>query len=87
MIMASLTWTTPERTTASAVIWSPAEKTAMSSRTMWSVGTLISAPSRTTVPRGAASSFSLSMVRLERISWKMPMAVLATAMKMKVASL
>ena len=43
-------------------------------------------PSRMTVLRGAASSLSLSMVRLERSSWKMPMAVLAMAMKIKVAS-
>ena len=68
VIMASFTVTVPERTRASALIWSPAEKRAMSSRTMWLVGRLSSTPSRTTVPRGEARRVSLSTVRLERIS-------------------
>ena len=64
----------------------PAAKSTTSSRTSLSVGSVPTWPSRTTVARGALRRVSLSMVRLERISWTMPMSVLATAMTRKSIS-
>ena len=84
---ASFTCTLPSSTRASAGIWLPALRIITSSRTSFSTGTSVSRPSRIAWALGILSSFSLSRVRLERISWKMPIPVFASTISMKVSSL
>ena len=55
----------------------------MSSRTISDTGIVTFSPLRTTVAVGAVTSFSLSTVRLERISWNMPMAILSSTISIK----
>lgn len=65
-------------TSASAGIWSPRPSSMTSSRTNWSSGSSVRAPSRSTVAFELATMDRRSVVRFERISCTMPIAVLHT---------
>ena len=82
----SLAETFPSITTASALIWSPALNTTMSSSTSSLDGTLCSFPSRITRAVGAFSIESLSRTFFERISWIIPIRVLAIMIGINVRS-
>ena len=73
---ASLTRHSPAATTASAGIWSPGEKTAISSRTSWAASSSTVCPSRTARHFGAAMIFSPSTFFFTRRSCTMPMNIL-----------
>ena len=70
----------------SATTWSPAARRTRSPTTTWSTGTRRSTPSRTTTASGATSAASRSSARLERISWKDPIAMFETRIPTNSAS-
>ena len=74
----SFTSHVPDTTSASAGIWSPRPSSMTSSRTNWSSGSSVRAPSRSTVAFELATMDRRSVVRFERISCTMPIAVLHT---------
>ena len=84
VMSASFALHSPATTTASAKIWSPAENSTMSSRTISLVGIFRLRPSRMTAPWGAVSRVSLSSVRFERSSCTMPMAMFARTTPMNI---
>ena len=70
----------------SATTWSPADRRTRSPATTWSTGTRRSAPSLTTTASGATSAARRSSARLDRISWKDPMAMFETRIPRNRAS-
>ena len=74
----SLTSMLPSTMTPSAQICLPVERIVISSRTISSMAISFSSPSRMTIALGAESRLNLSIVRFERIPWKIPTAQLPT---------